>query len=90
MRKLTSLLLLFCFSISNAQTVGLLQYTVPNSDGYVLFSPLFSTQAYLIDKCGQLVHQWASTYQPGQACYLLSDGSLLRTGNANNATFNSG
>jgi hypothetical protein len=32
----------------------------------------------------------ASNYKPGQSCYLLPDGSLLRPGNTNNTTFNAG
>jgi hypothetical protein len=32
----------------------------------------------------------ASNYKPGQSCYLLPDGSLLRPGNTNNTIFNAG
>ncbi len=84
-------LLLLVFLKSNSQTVGLLQHdTGTLDDGYVLFAPISSTNTYLIDKCGKQVKTWASTYRPGQSVYILPDGTLLRSGNANNTTFTSG
>jgi hypothetical protein len=72
-------------------TVGLINYDAGNSDGYVLFSPMTATDTYLIDKCGEKVHEWnASTYRPALSSFLLTDGSLLRTGQLNNAYFNEG
>jgi hypothetical protein len=83
--------LLLVFLKSNSQTVGLLQHdTGTLDDGYVLFTPISSTNTYLIDKCGKQVKTWASTYRPGQSVYILSDGTLLRSGNANNTTFTAG
>lgn len=89
------LLYLFCccFGIIavEAQTVGLIEHhTGTLDDGYVLFAPNTSNTTYLIDKCGKSVKSWNSAYKPGQAVYLLDDGTLLRTGNANNTTFNAG
>lgn len=86
-------LLFCCFGIIavEAQTVGLIEHqTGTLDDGYVLFAPNTSNTTYLIDKCGKAVKSWNSTYKPGQAVYLLDDGTLLRTGNANNTTFNAG
>lgn len=78
-------------NLLNAQTVGL---TLHNNgsldDGYVLFAPINSTTTYLIDKCGKQVKTWNSSYRPGQSVYLLTDGTLLRTGNTNNTTFTVG
>ncbi len=76
----------------NAQTtVGLIQHNSGTLDnGYVLFAPNNATTTYLIDKCGKQVKSWASTYRPGQSCYILPDGNLLRSGNTNNTTFNAG
>ena len=75
----------------NAQTVGLtLHESGSLDDGYVLFASTGSTTTYLIDKCGKQVKSWPSTYRPGQSCYLLENGSLLRTGNNNNTTFQAG
>lgn len=87
---------LFTFIITlnyiNAQTtVGLTQSDAGNLDnGYVLFAPMTSTTTYLVDKCGKQVKTWSSTYRPALACYILPDGTLLRTGNNNNTTFNAG
>lgn len=79
----------FCFS--NAQTVGLIQHDAGSlDDGYVLFSPISSTSTYLINKCGKQVKTWSSTYRPALSAYLLENGTLLRTGNTNNATFTAG
>ncbi len=77
-------------TLSAQQTVGLFQNTVDAYNGYTLFAPLGSTTTYLIDNCGELIHTWSSSYRPGQAVYLLEDGTLLRTGNTNNSTFNAG
>ena len=76
---------LFLFSTSTLfsiaqQTVGLTQYSNEASSGYVLYSPINTTNTYLIDRCGHLRHTWTSDYTPGLSCYLLEDGSLLRTG----------
>jgi hypothetical protein len=88
---LTIVLLLVTSFSSNAQTIGLIQHDSGTlDDGYVLFAPIGSTTTYLIDKCGKQVKTWASSYNPGQSCYILSDGTLLRPGNTNNTTFNAG
>lgn len=90
-----NILLIFIFflysSKSFSQTVGLIQHNTGTlDDGYVLFAPINAYTTYLIDKCGKQVKTWTSSYKPGQSVYILEDGSLLRTGNANNTTFNAG
>jgi hypothetical protein len=100
---LFSIATLFSCSSSNEDTVEtVITPTVTNTvglirndagalnDGYVLFAPIGSNTTYLIDKCGKQVKTWPSNYKPGQACYLLPDGSLLRPGNTNNTIFNAG
>jgi hypothetical protein len=57
---------------------GLILDTGAAFEGYTLFAPLNSTTTYLVDIRGQLVHSWPSKYEPGQAAYLLEDGSVLR------------
>ena len=47
--------------------------------GYTLFAPNRSTTTYLIDRDGQVAHQWKSEQHPGQSVYLLENGNLLRT-----------
>jgi hypothetical protein len=61
-------------------TVGLIQNNSAE-DGYELFAPIQADTTYLIDKCGRLIHQWASTNNPGFSVYLMPDGSLVRAGN---------
>ena len=73
---------------SQNQTVGLFQYDSTSYDGYTLFSP--DEGAYLIDNCGKLVHSWQSTYNAGNAVYLLEDGSLLRACRIQNTVFSGG
>ena len=77
--------------VGNSQTIGLIEHTANSTDeGYVLFAPIGSNETYLIDKCGYLVHSWHSAFKPGQSVYLLENGMLLHTGNANNSTFTAG
>lgn len=68
------------------QTVGLLQSNSAE-DGYELFAPIRADTTYLIDKCGRLIHKWASPNNPGMSVYLLPDGSLLRSANVPNQYF---
>ncbi|MDP6908568.1 MAG: aryl-sulfate sulfotransferase [Flavobacteriales bacterium] len=76
--------------ITIAQTVGIQLNTTEAYDGYTLFAPMGYETTYLIDNCGQVVNSWDSDHRPGLSAYLLEDGSLLRTKNLGNATFNSG
>lgn len=57
-------------------------------DGYVLIAPLGSETAYLINSNKQVVHTWDCGGEPGNATYLLDDGSLLRTGKVPSRIFN--
>ncbi len=92
MKNIIFAFLISLFSLASfSQTVGLIQHNTGTLDnGYVLFSPINSYSTYLIDKCGKQVKTWTSSYKPGQSVYILEDGSLLRTGNTNNTTFNAG
>lgn len=45
---------------------------------YVLVAPLKSTNTYLMDLNGQLVHEWRGSAVPGLSVYLLPNGNLLR------------
>lgn len=55
-----------------------------------MFAPVPSKNTYLINKCGELIHQWNSNYNPGLSAYLLSDGKLLRAGYGLNTHFTAG
>ena len=83
------ILIFFALGKSQAQTLGLFTNNA-STDGYVLFAPNFANTTYLIDKCGYQVHSWIGTRNPGQAVYLLEDGTLLRTGRINNSAINGG
>jgi hypothetical protein len=91
-KNILYILMLIGFTQLTAQTtVGLIQHEAGSLDnGYVLFAPQSSTTTYLVDKCGRQVKSWTNTYRPGLSCYLLPDGTLLRTGNTNNTTFDAG
>ena len=86
---ITSYLILFSI-LSWAQTVGTIQNTAEALNGYSLFSPTPSNEAFLIDNCGKVVNNWTSSFQPGLASYLLDDGSLLRTCKLSNPIFTQG
>ncbi|MCF8465292.1 MAG: aryl-sulfate sulfotransferase [Flavobacteriales bacterium] len=82
---------LISLSAFSQNTVGLTEFEMGNLDGYVLFSPMPSTETFLIDKCGEKVHEWTtSTYRPALSTFLLEDGSLLRTGKLDNPDFDEG
>ena len=49
------------------------------SDGYILFSPVYSGATYLINNDGNIVHSWRSIYTDSQAVYLLENGNLMRS-----------
>jgi hypothetical protein len=59
-------------------------------EGYNLFTPMSSTDTYLIDHSGSIVHTWSSSYRPGLSVYLLENGTLMRTANTGDTTFNAG
>jgi len=57
--------------------IGLIQNTPQTFLGYTLFAPKHFLYTYLINNYGQVVHSWASHYEPGQSVYLLKNGHLL-------------
>jgi len=59
-------------------------------EGYNLFNPVTSTNAYLMDNHGTIVNTWSSLYQPGLSLYLLDEGILLRTANTGSSAFDKG
>ncbi len=46
--------------------------------GYVLFTPMISDTSYLVNRHGEVVHRWQSSYAPGVE-YLVENGELLRS-----------
>jgi hypothetical protein len=62
----------------------------PPASGVNLFSPINSTETYLMDNNENIINMWTSSYTPGNSVYLLEDGTLLRTANTGSTTFDEG
>ncbi len=63
-------------------TVGLLSYDLEKAfDGYNLIYPFGQPNVYLLNNCGQIVHQWDGNedFRPGKTAYLREDGSIVIT-----------
>jgi len=80
----------FLLGTSTEQFTGLFLNEPGAYEGYTLFAPMWSTTTYLMDMEGNYVYTWESTYIPGQAAYLMEDGTLLRTGFTDNPRFDAG
>ncbi|MFH0734538.1 MAG: aryl-sulfate sulfotransferase [bacterium] len=59
-------------------------------EGYTLYSPNNSRYTYLIDINKTVVHSWSHTKTGGYSCYLLEDGSLMRSATSSNSQLNGG
>ncbi len=59
---------------------GLHARTEDAFDGLTLLAPLRSTETFLLDMNGEIVHRWRSDYSPGNTVELLENGNLLRAG----------
>ena len=69
-------------SIWAQNTVGTTVYDPTNVfDGYTLIYPHNQPHAYLLNFCGEVVHQWESDAdsRPGNTAYLMPNGDLLMT-----------
>jgi len=60
------------------QTIGLFLNTTNAWPGYTLLAPMHSTNTYLINNAGEVVHMWTSDCEPGRTAYLLTNGHLIR------------
>ena len=60
------------------QTIGLFLNTTNAWPGYTLMAPMHSTNTYLINNAGEVVHMWTSDCEPGRTAYLLTNGHLIR------------
>ena len=47
--------------------------------GLTIVAPINSRSIHLLDLDGEIVHTWETEYAPGEWCYLLDDGNLLRS-----------
>jgi len=80
-------------AISQDQTIGLLSYKRHlASDGYTLIYPRQQSSVFLINNCGEIVHEWEDDdlYVPNNAVYLLDNGNLLKCKKHNDGPIGSG
>jgi len=84
---LVSLLIVSALEAQVGNTVGVTLKESGVFEGLVLFSPVESTNTYLIDNCGQVINKWTSDYRPGSSVYLREDGILVRTIKNSNDNF---
>lgn len=59
---------------------GLIRNLPQAFQGYTIVSPLRSTNTFLVDMKGEVVHTWKGGYTPTFGVYLLDNGNLLRAG----------
>ena len=59
-------------------------------EGYTLYNTTGSHNAYLLDMDGDSIHSWYTSSNGGYSSYLLEDGSLLRSLEANNTQLQGG
>jgi hypothetical protein len=59
-------------------------------EGYTLYGPLNTSDTYLVDMGGTVVHQWPGRGRPGNSAYLLGNGRLLRTSKSTLPHFGAG
>lgn len=85
-RIITALVAVFFlqFPLQSQQTVGVFINEEEAMDGYMFFSPLSSTTAYLIDNCGYVINEWERDWGPGLSGYFLDNGLMLRTNDSSN------
>ena len=58
---------------------GLIQTTEGLADGYVLFAVPNSASVYLINRKGEVVHEWKGNYASmSTVAYLQNDGSIIQ------------
>ncbi len=68
--------------LAQDHTVGVITYVPWNTyQGYNLIYPENQPTVFLMDNCGQIVHQWEDEpeFIPGKVAYLQADGSLVKT-----------
>jgi|WetSurMetagenome_2_1015567.scaffolds.fasta_scaffold36692_2 hypothetical protein len=59
-------------------------------NGYTLFSQNNSRYSYLVDMSNTTVHSWNHAKNGGYSCYLLPDGTLMRSAVSSNSQLNGG
>lgn len=72
-------ILLLSFNGFSQNTIGIITNEPESFNAYTLFAPIHSTETYLINNCGEVLHQWSSSNSPAASVYLLPNGNLLKT-----------
>ena len=76
------------FIFGQDQTIGTFLNSPEAYHGYTLITP-GNNDAYLINNCGEVVHEWTFQTRPGAMTYVLNNGTVLRTGKVD-SDFNGG
>ncbi len=82
MKKFMWFIIMFISAHVVGQNLGLLSLNKSKTyDGFTMIYPNNQNSVYLLDNCGAVVHKWtdAPNSRPGNAAYLLANGSLLKT-----------
>ncbi|QDU65434.1 aryl-sulfate sulfotransferase [Engelhardtia mirabilis] len=58
---------------------GLVTHESGATPGLTIVAPINSRSLHLVDLDGEIVHTWETDHAPGEWCYLLDDGLLLRS-----------
>lgn len=66
-------------AITAQNTVGTLLNTPDSYHGYTLISNFGGHDAYLINNCGEVVHEWNCEYKLATTCLVTPEGNLLRS-----------
>lgn len=77
-RIITFFLLLFSVAIYAQNTVGLIDYDIDQAfDGYNLLFPHTQGTVFLVNNCGEVVHQWEDdNFKPGNTVELTEEGNI--------------
>ncbi|KYK31299.1 MAG: hypothetical protein AYK22_08040 [Thermoplasmatales archaeon SG8-52-3] len=66
--------------ISITQTINKNYKILTNdSNGQILYAPIYSLSTYLINRNGTIINNWTSSNYPGQDVYMADNGAILRT-----------
>lgn len=85
--KLLVFSLSFLISMTSfSQTVGVKEYQMGAYEGYNIVHPLSYDSTYLIDNCGHIVNQWASTFSNSTFAEITEQGTIIRSFVDPNAT----
>jgi len=82
MKSVIFLSLLFVFKLSFTQeTIGLVYNNTKKikSSGYTLINPITDTRTFLINNCGEVVHQWDFSGNNARNYYILENGNILQS-----------